>query len=288
MPIHHSGLKKHLSTSTTMCIPDAELMSGTISSEQVTPGIAQVVYFVTTADVSGNLSTTYIAFHSPTTTYYAWLDNGSSIDPALGGVGIHVVYANNDSATTIASKIVNAINSFDPTHAIFTPNNNVALHRVEITNTVLGVASAPGTNGTFTVSTHTAGVDPTYNRDVLIGTGTDFTLLNDDDYIYDSNSNQVVRIMANYSLPAIADNVSQRLDMEPGVLDFKAGAPLYRVKNHVAHKIILTNTGSSTAVVDGLSTFLAGEKKEYENDYGLIPMTIDGSGTTIDVEYWYT
>ena len=60
-------------------------------------------------DSSGSLATEYWDINivgsdlESETQYYAWLDNGSSVDPALSGkTGIQITYANDDTGATIA------------------------------------------------------------------------------------------------------------------------------------------------------------------------------------------
>lgn len=96
----------------------------------------------TVADSAGSLNSTYFLISSQTTNYYVWLDNGTGVDPAIvGRTGVQVIYANNDSANTIAELIKVQLDALATIAA--TRTNNV----VTCTNSAAGSFTAPA-NGT--------------------------------------------------------------------------------------------------------------------------------------------
>jgi hypothetical protein len=82
---------------------------------------AQEVAIKCVADVSSSLSAKYFLFHTPAgLKHYAWIDTGTSVDPAPAGgwVGHQVTIAPNASATAVASAlqaVLDVITGFDAT-----------------------------------------------------------------------------------------------------------------------------------------------------------------------------
>lgn len=107
------------------------------------------------ADTAGSLGGTYWLVSTPTTHYYVWYDDGSSVDPAPGGTGIHITYTDNATAATIATLTKTALD------AISSAWNTVRVGAaLTVTNQSVGITtdSAAGTSG-FSVSTLTQGAN---------------------------------------------------------------------------------------------------------------------------------
>lgn len=66
---------------------------------------------ILTAAGSSITASTYFTFGTVTNSYYVWYQKNNSADPAPGGTGIKVTYTNADTAATIASNTLAAINN---------------------------------------------------------------------------------------------------------------------------------------------------------------------------------
>jgi hypothetical protein len=125
----------------------------------------QVSTVDTVADLLGSLNNTYFTLTSihpvgVQKNFYVWFDDGAGVDPALpGATGIQVVYADNDSANTLATLVRAALNALTLDFVATGATNHVIITNV---NPGAVPAAADGTAATgFTFANTTAGNDPT-------------------------------------------------------------------------------------------------------------------------------
>lgn len=110
------------------------------------------------ADVAGSLSAYYFDLNAideeyAESKYYVWLDNGSSVDPAVSGkTGIQVTYTNGDSAAAIAALIETAVEAHEFT-------STVSGDTIAIANKFIGeITDETNSAATFTFTACTAGI----------------------------------------------------------------------------------------------------------------------------------
>lgn len=99
-------------------------------------GVKEVSNISTVADVAGSLNSTYFTFYTAldAVKYYVWYDDGAGVDPAIpGATGIQVIYADGDSANTIAGNTRTAVTGSGAAVAVTGATNHVIL-----TNNLMG------------------------------------------------------------------------------------------------------------------------------------------------------
>lgn len=132
-------------------------------------GVKQTQTATAAADVAGSLNSSYFLLSSvnlvskAAKNFYVWLDNGAGVDPAIAGrTGVQVVYANDDTANTIAGNIRTQL-------ALLTNDFTItgATNQVIVTNKAAGpvIAMSNGTPSPGTVfSALTLGVASNLNN----------------------------------------------------------------------------------------------------------------------------
>ncbi len=278
------------------------LNAGAIFTADTTTGLITNVVFgaaatASGAGTSGFTVTTPTAGHASVLTgtdwyvtanavdYYVWYNvtGLSSTDPApVGKTAVPVVIAPGDTDVQVATKTVAALNAVSA-GAIFLAvgsGKNITV-RYAVSGKLLTPTDGAVPTG-FTITAVAA------NKAILIGFGTDNTLLEIGGWIYDSTNCEVRKIKDVYALPSIAGNVSQRIDLEVAFTNTLDAVALYYIPNNVFYKLKLINESSSVvAKIDGVN-FPALQVKDYWNDYGLAPIALDGNSGSVDVEYWYS
>lgn len=219
------------------------------------------------------------------TNYYIWYNvtglGTASVDPApVGKTAIPVTIAAGDTNATVATNTRAALNAFG-TGIIFYATgatNQIKLQGKASGNGISVTDGAVATGFTITESNN--------NKSIVYGDGTDFTQIQEGDYLYDATNCEVRRVASNYTQPPIAGNTRQRIDLYTPFTNNQVNATLYYVPNKTIFKLDLINEDdSATAKIDGID-FLAGQVKKYKNDGGLVPIAVDATGTSVDIEYW--
>lgn len=99
-----------------------------------TANFKQVQTVATVADVAGSLNSTYFLVSSINAithlqkNFYVWYDDGAGVDPAVPGkTGVQVVYADDDSANTIATLTRAALNALTNDFVVTGATNQVII-----------------------------------------------------------------------------------------------------------------------------------------------------------------
>lgn len=144
-------------------IPD----SGTWRISFTYGGQAESTQIQVAADLGGLLNNKYWFFSTVTTDYYVWYNvNGAGVDPAIGGrTGIQVNLATNDTANTVNTNTISAINTVASANVTAI---SLSTDILKITNTAQGaVTHASSQTSGFSPTVIIPGVNPTWTTSNL-------------------------------------------------------------------------------------------------------------------------
>jgi rhodanese-related sulfurtransferase len=131
-------------------------------------GQAEVTDVTINGDSSGDLAGKYWFFNTVAQNYYVWYNvDGSATDPGpiVGRVGIPVVIATNDNATTVKAATLAAIIAAASANVTATSQYG---SRIRLTNVTQGVVpDGTGQTSGFTVVVVNQGINPTHETNML-------------------------------------------------------------------------------------------------------------------------